>query len=148
MDNQSEVFHNRIIKAIRSGEVICLFFPRFGRTLVLDLRFTLETPPGIIVDTMVTKPSERIERLEKMRPVLPPPDVIRIAPWFGTMQALDEAGIVDVILERCAETGYVETVEQCREAFRTLEMLETRYLKAIIRGDGARTIWQREDASL
>ena len=93
MDNHSQLFHNRIIEAIRSGEVICLFFPRFGKTLVLDMRQTLEIPPLVAVDDMVQQPAERIERLQAQRPMLELPDELRIAPWFGSMAGLAETGI-------------------------------------------------------
>jgi hypothetical protein len=121
-----------------------LFFPRIGKTLVLDMRHTIEIPPSVIVDRMVTRPLERLERLEKLRPTLPPPDELRIAPWIGSVASMEDAGITSAILERCAETGDVATVERCRQAIRTLSRLEREHLRAIVRGDMSRTVWQRE----
>lgn len=143
MDNHSQLFHNRIIEAIRSGEVVCLFFPRFGKTLVLDMRHTLEIPPTVVVDDMVSQPAERIERLQAQRPTLALPDELRIAPWFGSMAGLHETGITTAILERCAATGDVAVVEQCRAALRTLGRLEHKHLQELVRGEASRTIWQR-----
>lgn len=144
MDSDSRGFHNQIIEAIQTGEVVCLFFPRIGKTLVLDMRHTIETPPGVIIDNMVTRPRERLERLERMRPTLPPPEELRIAPWTGSVASLEDAGIAGAILERCAETGDVATVERCREAFRTLSRIERNHLRAIVRGEMSRAIWQRD----
>lgn len=144
MDIEANDFHNQIIEAIQTGEVVCLFFPRIGKTLVLDLRHTIEIPPSVIIDNMVTQPRERLERLEELRPTMPPPDELRIAPWIGSVASLEDAGITSAMLERCAETGDVETVERCRRAIRTLTDLERDHLRAIVRGEMSRTIWERE----
>lgn len=145
MDNPYRLFHNRIIEAIQTAEVMSLLFPRFGKTLMLDLRHTVEIPPWVMVDDMVSSPEERLSRMEQMRPLMPLPDELRIAAWVGSIEALADAGIVDAILERCSETGEVAIVEQCRTAIATLEAQERRHLKAVMRGTLSRTIWQRED---
>ena len=145
MDNPFQLFHTRIIEAIRSAEVLSLFFPRFGKTLMLDFRHTIEIPPWVTVDDMVSSPRERLGRFEQMRPLMPLPDELRIAAWFGSMASLDEAGIVDAMLERCSETGEVAIVEQCRAAIQRLDTHEQQHLKAMVRGELSRTIWQREE---
>jgi hypothetical protein len=145
MDNPYQLFHTRIIEAIQSAEVMSLIFPRFGKTLVLDLRHSVEIPAWIAVDDIVGSPEERLSRFEKMRPLLPQPDELRIAAWIGSVGSLNEAGIVDAMLERCSETGEVAVVEQCREAIEVLDRYERRHLQAVIRGSLSRTIWQRED---
>lgn len=145
MDNPFQLFHTRIIEAIRSAEVLSLFFPRIGKTLMLDLRHTVEIPPWVRVDDMVSNPQERLDRLEQMRPLLPLPDELRIAAWFGSIKSLDEAGIVDAMLERCSETGEVTFVEQCRDAIHALDMHERKHLRAMVRGELSRTIWQRKE---
>ena len=145
MDNAHQLFHTRIIEAIRSAEVLSLFFPRFGKTLMLDLRHTIEIPPWVTVDDMVSSPQERLGRFERMRPLMPLPDELRIAAWFGSIASLDEAGIVDAMLERCSETGEVAIVEQCRAAIQVLDTHERKHLKAMVRGELSRTIWQREE---
>jgi len=144
VESQASDFHNQIIEAIQTGEVVCLFFPRIGKTLVLDLRHTIEIPPSVIIDNMVTRPRERLERLEKLRPTMPPPEELRIAPWVGSVASLEDAGIASAMLERCAETGNVNTVERCRKAIQTLTNIERDHLRAIVRGEMSRTIWERE----
>ena len=144
MDWDTTEFHNQIIEAIQTGEVVCLFFPRIGKTLVLDLRHTIEIPPGVIIDDMVTRPRDRLERLEKLRPTLPPPEELRIAPWVGSVASLEDTGVASAMLERCAETGDVTTVERCRKAIKTLTKIERDQLRAIVRGEMSRAIWERE----
>lgn len=145
MDNPFQLFHTRIIEAIQSAEVVSLFFPRFGKTLMLDLRHTVEIPPWVSIDDMVSSPQERLVRFEQMRPLLPLPDELRIAAWVGSVESLRDAGIVDAMLERCSETGDVSIVEQCREAITALDTYERQHLRAMIRGEMSRTIWQREE---
>lgn len=144
MEHFSRLFHTRIIEAIRSGEVISLFFPRIGKSLVLDLRHTLEIPPSVMIDDMVSKPVERVERLEELRPTLPTPEEIRIAPWMGSVATLWDTGVADALLERCSETGDSSVVEHCRTALERLERLERQHIRAIVRGEESRTIWQRK----
>lgn len=145
MDNPNQLFHTRIIEAIQSAEVMSLIFPRFGKVLLLDLRHTMEIPPWVSVDDIVTSPEERLVRLEEKRPLLPLPEELRIAAWIGSVESLRDAGIADAMLERCSETGDVGIVEQCREAIQVLDTYERRHLKAVIRGTMSRTIWQREE---
>lgn len=145
MDNPHQLFHTRIIEAIQSAEVMSLIFPRFGKVLVLDLRHTMEIPPWVDVDDLVSSPEERLVRLEKKRPLLPLPDELRIAAWIGSVESLRDAGIADAMLERCSETGNVGIVEQCREAIQVLDTYERQHLKALVQGKMSRTIWQREE---
>ena len=63
MDNVFDTYHERIIEAIRGGDVVCIFFPRLGKTLILDLRSSIETPPAIMIDNMVSNARERLESL-------------------------------------------------------------------------------------
>ena len=74
---------------------------------------------------------------------MPLPEELRIAPWFGSVAGLADTGVARALLERCADTGDVDVVEQCRAALQTLDRLERRHLKALVRGEASRTLWQR-----
>jgi len=143
MDNIFDTYHERIIEAIREGDVVCIFFPRLGKTLILDLRHSIETPPAVMLDNMVSNARERLESLQRMRPEFPMPDEVRLAPWIGFVRSLRETGVLDAMIERCEQTGNQQVVQECRDVFRELERNERRLVKAIIRGDTTRTIWQR-----
>ena len=144
MDNAFDLFHERIIEAIRSGEVVCLFFPRLGKTLIFDLRSTQDVPPAVFLEDMVSSPRERLESLQRLRPQFPLPDELRLAPWFGFVRSLRDSGVYDAILERCDATGDTTLARDCREAIRALEQLEERFVRALVRGEMSRTIWQRQ----
>lgn len=143
MDNVFDTYHERIIEAIREGDVVCIFFPRLGKTLILDLRHSIETPPAVMIDNMVSNARERLESLQRMRPEFPMPDEVRLAPWIGFVRSLQETGVLDAMIERCTQTGNTGVVQDCRDAFATLERNERQLVRAIIRGDTTRTIWQR-----
>jgi hypothetical protein len=143
MDNAFDLFHERIIEAIRGGDVVCLFFPRLGKTLILDLRHSDAVPPAIFVEDMVSSPRERLESLARLRPEFPLPDELRLAPWFGFVRSLEETGVYEVLLERCQETGHTMLAGACLDALRALEHVEKQLIRAIVQGRMSRTIWER-----
>ena len=144
MDNNVfDLFHERIIEAIRTGDVICIFFPRLGKTLILDMRESIEVPPAVFLENMVSSAKERLESLQRLRPEFPLPDEVRLAPWVVFVRSMRDTGVYDALLERCSATGNQTLVDACQEALRALEKTEQRLVKAIIRGDTTRTIWQR-----
>jgi hypothetical protein len=143
MDNVFDIFHDRIVAAIRTGEVICLFFPRLGKTLIVDLRHGEGVRPAVFVEAMVSSPEERLKSLERLRPELPLPEEVRLAPWFGFVQTLQESKICDALIERCEATGGEEMAQRCRAALEELRAFEARYVRAVVRGDLSRAIWQR-----
>jgi hypothetical protein len=142
------MFHDRIVAAIRSGEVICLFFPRLGKTLIVDVRHTLEMPPAVFVEDMVASPQERYQSLARLRPQLPLPplEAVQLAPWLGFVRSLRESEVYDALVGRCRETGDPVVVERFRAAIDALELMERRLVRAIVRGDLSRTLWERPRA--
>jgi hypothetical protein len=146
MDNIFDTYHERIIEAIREGDVVCIFFPRLGKTLILDLRQSIETPAAIMIDNMVSNARERLESLQRMRPEFPMPDEVRLAPWVGFVRSMQETGVLDAMVERCRQTGDSSLVQECHDAFQALERNERQLVRAIVRGDTTRTIWQRPRA--
>ncbi len=146
MDNAFELYHDRIIEAIEQGDVVCLFFPRLGKTLILDPRSTDDIPPAIFIENMVSTPRERLESLRRLRPEFPLPEEMRLAPWFGFVGSLDDAGVTKALLRRCNEAGDLRMVRACTAALRELRQIERGVLRAIIRGESSRTLWQRPRA--
>jgi hypothetical protein len=143
MDNAFDSFHDRIVAAIRTGDVICLFFPRLGKTLILDLRRTDTVPAALFVENMVSSPEERLRSLERLRPDLPLPEEVRLAPWFGFARSLPETEVYTALVERCEEAGGAELAARCHAAVEALTRLELRFIRAIVKGEMSRTIWQR-----
>ena len=92
---------------------------------------------------MVSSAKERLESLQRLRPEFPLPDEVRLAPWVGFVRSMRDTGVYDALLERCSTTGNQTLVDACQDALRALEKTEQRLVRAIIRGDTTRTIWQR-----
>lgn len=143
MDNAFELYHDRIIEAIEQGEVVCLFFPRLGKTLILDPRRTDDVPPAIFIEDMVSSPRERLESLRRLRPEFPLPEEMRLVPWFGFVGSLDDAGVTKALLRRCNEAGNLRMARACTAALRQLRQIERAVMRAIVRGESSRTLWER-----
>ena len=56
---------NEVFKYIKNSDVITVFFPKLGRSLVMDLRTTSDLGPMIKIMPMTNSISERIETLKK-----------------------------------------------------------------------------------
>lgn len=146
MDNAFELYHDRIIEAIEQGEVVCLFFPRLGKTLILDPRHTDDVPPAIFVENMVRSARERLDSLRRLRPEFPLPEEMRLVPWFGFVGSLDDAGVTKALLRRCHEAGDLRMARACTAALRELRKIEHAFMRSIIRGESSRTLWERPRA--
>jgi hypothetical protein len=145
MDNPFDLFHNRIIEAISGGDVVCLFFPRLGKTLILDLRSTVDIPPGVFIENMVSSARERLSSIQELRPEFDLPDEIRLAPWFGFVSSLHSSGVYDALIDRCWQTNHLATVNACEAAIDELGRIERRQARAIVRGEMSKTLWQRSE---
>jgi hypothetical protein len=148
MDNSFQMFHDDIVAAIRTAEVMCLFFPRLGKTLIVDVRHALDIPAAVFIEDMVASPQERYRSLARLRPQLPLPaaDVVRLAPWLGFVRSLRETEVYVALIERCLEAGDASLADHCRAAIETLEVMEQRLVRAIVSGELSRTLWERPRA--
>lgn len=144
MDHAHELYYDRVIGAIQRVPVIGLFFPRIGRSLILDLRRDGATGPAVLVDVMVASAEERMASFARLRPTLPLPERLTLAPWPGPIRELEDSGVLEAIIERCRADGGEPLVEEARAAYRALQGLERAALRALVQGRGLRTIWQRE----
>ncbi len=143
MDNPIDQGHERLIKAILSVEVLNIFFPWLGQSLILDARHSPEAPPAVILDPMVGSPEARLRSFARLRPQLPIPDRLAVAPWIGSMRAFAETGVYGAIVERVRTLGYPELVADADSAFRHLIRLERAALRGLIAGETSTALWER-----
>ena len=61
---------NEVFKYIKNSEVITVFFPKLGRSLVMDLRTTSDLGPMIKIMPMTNSISERIETIKNLSSIL------------------------------------------------------------------------------
>src|SRR5215217_5247853 len=53
VDNPMDLGHERLIRAIETLEVLNIFFPWLGHSLILDTRHSAEAPPAVLLEPMV-----------------------------------------------------------------------------------------------
>ena len=143
MDPATDEFHDRFVAAVRTAEVMSVFFLRVGQSLILDMRRHGDEGPLILLDEMVETPSDRLLSFRRLRPELPLPERLTLAPWPGAVTSLAESGILDAIFERCRLEGGEELVDQVQELYKELKTIERAQLRDLVRGVGMQTLWQR-----
>jgi hypothetical protein len=144
MDPATDEFHERFVGAVRTAEVMTVYFLRVGQSLILDMRRHGNEGPLVLLDEMVATPSDRLLSFRRLRPELPLPERLTLAPWPGAVTSLAESGILDAILDRCRLEGGEQLVDQLQELYRELKTIERTQLRDLVRGVGMQTLWQRE----
>jgi hypothetical protein len=143
MDPSADEFHERFIAAVRTAEVMSVFFLRVGQSLILDMRRHGDEGPLLLLDEMVETPSDRLLSFRRLRPELPLPERLTLAPWPGAVTSLAESGIFEAIVDRCRLEGGEQLVDQAQELYRELKTIERNQLRDLVRGVGMKTLWQR-----
>jgi hypothetical protein len=145
MELPEEQFNARMLEALQTAEVMSVFFVRVGRSLILDMRRDDDTGPAAMLDDIVSTPQARLQSFRRLRPGLPLPERLTLAPWTGAVREFEQRGLLDVVLERCRLEGGDLLTADAAQAFHKLEILEQKYLRDLVRGVGMQTIWQRSD---
>lgn len=145
MEQPEAEFHERMLDALRTAEVMSVFFVRVGRSLIIDLRRDGLTGPAAMLDDIVSTPQARLHSFRRLRPGLPLPERLTLAPWTSAVRDFERKGLLEVLLERCQQEGGEELRRVAASAFQELEILERKYLRDLVRGVGMQTIWQRSD---
>jgi hypothetical protein len=138
--------YTKMIDAVRSAEVISIFFPTAMRALIIDSRRTLQSPPRVFVDRMVESGDARLRSFARLRPEMPAPETITLMPWSGYVRQFEESGVLEVVRDRCRWEGDDALVEDLERGYMRLLQGERKVRKAIVRGPALRTLWQRGEA--
>ncbi len=136
-------YRDQVVEAVRHAEVMSLFFPRLGKSLIVDMRRAPGIEPALLLDDMAETPAARLGSFERLRPGLPAPDHLTVAAWHGYVPGLNDAGILDALLDRCRLEGGEGLVDRARDAYRRLLAFEATARRDLARGVGMRIIWQR-----
>lgn len=145
MEPRDEEFNDRMQEAIRGAEILSLFFVRVGKSMILDFRHEPGTNAAVLLDDIVSTPQARLQSFRRLRPGLPLPERLTLAPWTNAVRDFRELGLLDETLARCEREGGLELRGIAEHAFQRLEMLERKYLRDLVRGVGMETIWKRSD---
>ncbi len=133
-----------VFKFVENAEVMAIFFPKFGQSVVIDVRAKEGEPPLVKVVPMARSIADRLRTIKRMRPALPRPQDILAVPWVGYVGALKTSGLWGKVVARIEATGYAEAVEESEKAFDELIRLERRELAQLIVGEQYETLWARQ----
>jgi hypothetical protein len=145
MENSDEQFNDRMQEAIRSAEILSLFFVRVGKSMILDFRQAAGMDAAVLLDDIVSTPQARLQSFRRLRPGLPLPEKLTLAPWTSAVRDFRSIGLLDEMLGRCEREGGLDLRSTAERAFQRLESLERKYLRDLVQGVGMETIWQRND---
>ncbi|MBT4126969.1 MAG: hypothetical protein HOE43_11315 [Chloroflexi bacterium] len=132
-----------VFKFISNADVLAVFFPKFGQSVVIDIRQKEGEPALVRVVPMARSIADRLRTIKRMRPGLPRPQDIIAVPWVGYVDAMKTSGLWGKIVARIEESGYTAAVEDAEKAFNELVRMERRELAQLIMGEQYETLWAR-----
>jgi hypothetical protein len=134
---------NEVKSSISEADVISLFFPYFGKTVLIDTRSSKDNGPAIFLTEMTRSPQERIKSMKTLRPGFPDVQKMILVPWIRYVATLADSGVWDTIISRLDDCNYMNAQEAADSIFSELRTLEIKELKKVITGTSYRTIWSR-----
>ena len=90
---------DEIKKTLGEADVVSLFFPYFGKTVLIDVRSNENDGPALILTDMVRSPRERIRSMDKLRPGFGDPEKMVLIPWVRYLETLVASGIWDLVVK-------------------------------------------------
>ena len=141
--DEDEFYPDQLKVALADAVVMSIFFIRLGSTMILDFRSAERVNPAVMVDGMTATPKERLLSFRRLRPQLPIPEEITLAPWADRVGEFEREGVLTRLLERCDEVGGIELMQQARVGYLKLLAEEKKILRDMVSGNGMETIWER-----
>ncbi|MCA9860482.1 MAG: hypothetical protein KC438_12205 [Thermomicrobiales bacterium] len=141
--DEDEFYPDQLKVALADAVVMSIFFMRIGNALILDFRTAEGINPAIRVDGMAATPRDRLLSFRELRPELPIPQEITLAPWAERVREFERAGVLQCLLDRCDEVGGIALMTQARTAYLKLLNEEKKILRELVTGHGMETIWER-----
>lgn len=132
------------IRYAEEAEVVCIILPLIQQCLVYDSRSAAGDPPRIWVSAPVGGSERRLRHVNRARPHLEHARRLAAIPWTGSIRALHESGVWEMLQRRMGGSGFPDTDEACERALHELEQWERSALVGVITGRGPyTTLWQR-----
>lgn len=144
MHEADDQFHEQLRAALRTANVLSIFFVRIGQSMIVDTRREDDHGPAVILDEIVASPQARLESMRRLRPGLPLPDRLTLAPWTAAVRDFEASGMLDALLERCRFAGGEAFSRDAALAYQRLAAVERRLMRDLVRGVGMKTIWRRD----
>lgn len=148
LDNGVETDLDVICTNVEEAEVVSLYFPSLGKTLLIDNRATEHVGPMVRLLPMASSSADRLRSIRRLRPELPRPTSVTWIPWTRRVVSLHSLGVWERIMRRFDEHPDTHAPRDAALAcLATLERLERNELRCAITGDRYRTLWCREDTT-
>ena len=135
---------DEVKSSILEADVISLFFPYFGKTVLIDTRSHDSDGPIILLTQMARSPQERIRSMEKLRPGFPDIQKMILVPWARYVTTLEDSGVWNTIITRLEDCSYTDAQQAGDTIFSELKELELNELKEVITGTSFKTIWSKK----
>ena len=141
MDSDYVLDLEEVIEKVENAEVMSLYFPTFGKALVVDTRFSEKEGPLVRIMRMVASPQERIRSIRRLRPGFPRPRSLTLIAWPRYVDSLVSLGIWDRVVQRLVQAGNDEAAALCEAVLGELRRLEKAGLAAVVLGEDYHTVW-------
>lgn len=143
LDSGIELDLERVVQNIDEADVITIYFPLLGKTLILDTRRNEHAGPLITLVPIVQDDLARYRSFRRLRPDFPRPASISMMPWTHRVDSLSRLGVWSRIVARvetCAPDpcAFVEMADDCLGELRDLEVRE---LLRAVSGEQYQTLW-------
>ena len=141
--DEDEFYPDQLKVALADAMVMSVFFMRAGSSMVLDFRSAEGVNPVVLVDGMTATPRERLLSFRRLRPELPIPEEITLAPWPERVSEFERTGVLDQLMARCDAVGGGALMTAARTAYLKILAEERKILRDMLNGAGMETIWER-----
>ena len=146
LDNGVETDLDVIRKNVDEAEVVILYFPSLGKTLLIDNRTSAHVGPMVRLLPMASSSADRLRSIRRLRPELPRPTSVTWIPWTRRVASLRALGVWERVMRRFEEheDAYAPS-DAALACLATLRRLELNELRCAITGDRYRTLWCRKE---
>jgi hypothetical protein len=133
-----------ILRQVETAEVVTIYLPLLGKTLIVDTRYSLEDDPLVRVVPVARGPEERLRWIQRRRPQFPKPSSLALIPWTHSSANLVRMGVADKLQERLAVSRRPAPVQSLARSIQELIRLERAELIRAITGEQYHTFWARK----
>lgn len=143
LDSGIELDLDRVAQNIDEADVITIYFPLLGKTLIMDCRCNDNTGPMISLVPIARDSIDRYRSFRRLRPQFPRPESISMIPWTNRIDSLDRMGVWPRILARLeALLGEdCDLRERAHACLGELGALEVREMLRAVSGEQYHTLW-------
>ncbi|MDA0352134.1 MAG: hypothetical protein DWG79_00235 [Chloroflexi bacterium] len=143
LDSGIELDLDRVVQNIDEADVITLYFPLLGKTLILDTRQNDHAGPLVTLVPIAQDGLERYRSFRRLRPTFPRPQSISMIPWTHRVDSLSRLGVWTHVISRVQGLAsdpcqFLEMADAC---LRELRSLEVRELLRAVSGEQYETLW-------